>query len=110
QGDFSRAAIGNRVVSRIHVHDLARLCVAVADLARAEPHNAPRLVHAVDGHSVGQREVFNWLEARYDLKIPGDWRSQPYVGRHIRSRFLDQLLPTGLQYPDYRSGFADCLE
>ncbi len=108
QGDFRRAAEGNRVVSRIHVHDLCRLILALAEAAPQKP--APTLVHAVDESPVPNREVFEFLEEMLGIQVPGNWRQEPPRGRKIVSLHAKQLLGGTYRHPSYRQGFAACLE
>lgn len=103
-GDFTRASVGNRWVSRIHVHDLARLMVAAATAP-----DAPRIVNAVDERPASNREVFGFLEDLLSITVPGDWRTESAVGRAIGSGFRAALLPDGLRFPSYREGFRNCL-
>ncbi len=105
-GDFSRVAVGNLYVSRIHVHDLCRLSLALLSLPVAV---APHLVHAVDRRPCTNAELFSFLERTLSIRIPGDWRTQTPTGRIVHSRYRDAILPGGLVYPDYRSGMLAAL-
>ena len=107
QGDFRRAAEGNRIVSRIHVHDLGRLILALAEAGPQEP--VPTLLHAVDESPLPNREVFEFLEEVLGIRIPGNWRQEPPRGRKIISLHAKRLLGGAYRYPSYRQGFAACL-
>ncbi len=104
-GDFSRAGAGNRMVSRIHVHDLCRLVLA---LGRAEP--GPALVNAVDEGPSSNRETFSHLEGVLGVTVPGRWRTAAPAGRRVVSGHARALLGGRYAFPTYREGFADCLE
>lgn len=108
-GNFRRAGVGNSYVSRIHVHDLARLFLGMVTQHSADPHGAPRLVHAVDEQPSANADVFAFLEAELQVQVPGDWRSTPPRGRIVRSRFALELLGGRYRFPTYVSGFRDCL-
>ncbi len=101
-GDFSRIESGNRMVSRIHVDDLAGLLVSL----RSAP-DVPSVLNAVDEYPSANAEVFAWLEERLALKIPGAWRNEPVSGRGIRSVHLRRFYD--LKYPTYREGFESVL-
>ncbi|MCR9143104.1 MAG: hypothetical protein NXI24_12695 [bacterium] len=110
EGNFRRTASGNVYVSRIHVHDLVRLCLAMATRLRANPNDAAvRLVHAVDEKPTANREVFSFLETELGLAVPGDWRDQPAQGRVVRSLYARDLLGGRYRYPTYIEGFRACL-
>ncbi len=104
-GDFSRTDSGNRVVSRIHVHDLARLCIAAA----TNP-SAPRMLIAVDREPSPNRRTFSFLEDLLGIRIPGNWREGDCLGRSMRSRFAEDLLGGVFRFPDFRVGFRHSLE
>lgn len=99
-GQFGRADSGNRMVSRIHVHDLAQLALAAAT-------SDIDLINAVDGNSALNSEVFAYLENLLSVKVPGSWATDLPSGRRIISRYADQLIR--FRYPDYRSGFEEIL-
>ncbi len=103
-GDFSRADPGNRMVSRIHVIDLCRIVIALASAP-----NPPALVNAVDRAPVPNAEVFAWLEDRLNMRIPGDWRGRPPVGRAVRTLYTEALLAGNYRFATYREGFEDAL-
>lgn len=108
-GNFRRAAVGNSYVSRVHVHDLARLFLALVERHSADPADTPRLVHAVDERPAANSEVFAFLETELDVRVPGDWRDTVARGRIVRSRFARDLLGGQYRFPDYVTGFRDCL-
>ena len=104
EGDFGRTGGENRIVSRIHVLDLVRVCLALAE----RPGN-PDLVNAVDPHPSSNRETFLYLEEILGITIPGEWRKGACRGRFIRSLYASDLLGGGFRFPSYREGFADVL-
>ena len=106
-GDFRRArSAGNKLVSRIHVHDLCRLALALA--MTADP---PAIVNAVDRRPTANREVFSYLEERLEITLPGEeWRTGAPSGRAIASRHTESLLGGTYRFPTYREGFEHALE
>ena len=102
--NFSRAKHGNRLVSRVHVHDLLRLAFVLGQ----EPQS-PSLVHAVDQRTVGYKEIFSFLEKEFAFSIPGDWRHATLKGRIIQSLHAKKLLTGGYRFPSYREGFSALL-
>lgn len=88
----------NRMISRIHVHDLSRICLAAAfsDLD---------LVNAVDLHPSPNSETYAYLEDCYGKKIPGNWKDRPVSGRILKSLYAEKLLGE-FKYPSYKEGFA----
>lgn len=111
RSNFRRTTAGNLYVSRIHVHDLVRLFLAMAVRLRANPGDPiVRLVHAVDEKPTANREVFLFLEQELGISVPGEWRDAPARGRIIRSRYARELLADRYQYPTYVEGFRACLE
>jgi nucleoside-diphosphate-sugar epimerase len=107
KGDFRRArSAGNKLVSRIHVHDLCRLALA---LSTAD--DPPAIVNAVDRRPTANREVFSFLEERLGITLPGaDWRGDAPSGRAIASRYTETLLGGTYRFPTYREGFEHALE
>ncbi|MCE9597906.1 MAG: sugar nucleotide-binding protein [Spirochaetia bacterium] len=106
-GDFSRATSGNKMVSRIHVHDLCKLALALGQRsARKMP--VPFLVHAVDPNPCVNSQIFEFLEDLLKITIPGNWRSQTVTGRTIRSMYTSDLIE--FTYPGFREGFAAVLK
>lgn len=103
RADFARTDSGNRIVSRIHVADLARLALKIGEAPEVLP-----LVHGVDLRSTPNREVFEYLEKRLGIHIPGNWRVESPTGRRVVSLTAGRLLGQYL-FPDYRTGFEDCL-
>ena len=129
-GNFSRIFIGNRIISRIHVCDLARILLTVSR-GRGTPHP---LIHAVDELPAPYKEVFLWLEGylvgfqnglQNSLqnglnegllpqgllskgRLEGNWRDEPVKGRMIRSLYVKDLLGK-YSFPTFREGFFDIL-
>ena len=106
KGDFSRARSGNRMVTRIHVHDLCRLVLAVG---RTGPGAEPRLINAVDSRASSNLETFQYLEREMGITVPGNWRTQPPRGRKVLSKYASALLGGQYRFPTYREGLADSL-
>jgi nucleoside-diphosphate-sugar epimerase len=109
EGTFRLPDDATKVVSRIHVDDLAALCLAalggsLRDAAFPVADDAP----------VPQAEVVRWLVARMGVPPPplvatGD---APETLRHDRSvdnRAVKAALGVTLRFPTYREGFEDCL-
>ena len=106
KGDFSRAKTGNRMVTRIHVHDLCRL---ILSFGRAQPRIEANLVNAVDRRPSSNRETFEHLEGVLGITVPGDWRKEAPKGRMVASKYADGLLGGHYRFPTYMEGFAACL-
>lgn len=106
-GDFARAGSGNRMVTRIHVHDLCRLILA---FGKADPGIPATTVNAVDDRPSSNREVFAHLESVLGITVPGDWRDESPVGRRVITRFSSGLLGGQYRFPTYKEGFAHCLK
>lgn len=107
RGDFSRVSVGNKLVSRIHVHDLCKLALALGQRsARKMP--VPFLVHAVDPKPSANKDVFLYLEEFLRIEIPGTWRSERPTGRKIRSIYTSDLIE--FTYPSYREGYEAVLK
>jgi nucleoside-diphosphate-sugar epimerase len=109
RGDFRLPGDGAHVVSRIHVEDLAALCVAAL---RRGPRGAVYV--AADAAPVAQIEAVRWLCARLGCALPPSVpvSEAPETLRHDRS--VDgargrRELGVALRYPSYREGFAHCI-
>ena len=92
----------NRMISRIHVHDLARLCIAVSG------YNY-KMINGVDSNPSSNSETFTWLENLTEEKIPGTWRDMPVSGRIIKSLYAEKILGH-FKFPSYRDGISDIAE
>ncbi len=99
--NYSRAHIGNRYTSRIHVHDLLRLAFALA-----ESPSDLSLVHGVDQKVAPYAEVFSFLEREWGFSIPGNWRHAPPTGRIVKSLYAEKLLRGKYLFPSYKDGFC----
>ena len=106
KGDFSRTATGNRMVTRIHVHDLCRL---ILSFGRVQTGTRANLVNAVDRRPSCNRETFEYLERLLGITVPGNWRNEAPKGRMVVSKHADGLLGGHYRFPTYREGFAACL-
>lgn len=100
---------GWRVVSRVHVDDLA----AILDACLARALRGETFVVA-DATPVPQREVVAWLCARLGVATPEGATGEgvPETLRHDRAVISEGVLrATGvtLSYPGYQEGFAQCL-
>ncbi len=105
-GHFSRAGSGNRMVTRIHVHDLCRLILAFGKADVALPVST---VNAVDERSSSNRDTFAHLEDVLGITVPGDWRTARPMGRSVVSRYAAGLLGGQYRFPTYKEGFSNCL-
>ena len=110
-GDFRRVGASNPVVSRIHVHDLARLFLAMCKkFDDGDGDGMPPVVHAVDRRPTANQEVFTFLERELDIQLPdAGWRTAPAEGRRIRSLHAEELLGNTYRFESYIEGFRDCL-
>lgn len=100
---------GLRVVSRVHVDDLA----ALLDACLTRALRGETFVVA-DATPVPQREAVEWLCARLGVAAPevATGEAVPETLRHDRAVDSARVLrATGvrLRYPGYREGFAHCL-
>lgn len=107
QGRYRLTEDGDRHVSRIHVHDLARACLA------ALQH--PSKTYLVgDRQPTTQRELVAWLCERMQLEMPpkASLRDAPPTLRADRivdpSHALAEL-GVSLRYPTYREGYGNAL-
>ncbi len=109
EGSFRLPDDPAKVVSRIHVDDLAALCLAaLAGSVRGA------VFPVADDTPVPQAEVVAWLVARMGVAPPPlvAAREAPETLRHDRSvdgRAAQSALGVTLRFPSYREGFADCL-
>lgn len=108
-GTFRLTEGGHGVVSRIHVEDLAALCLA--GLAKGV---AGATFPVADDAPVPQVEVVRWLAERLGVAMPGSVAAQdaPETLRHDRSvegRDAQLALGVTLRFPSWREGFEHCL-
>jgi nucleoside-diphosphate-sugar epimerase len=103
-GDFRPSDGANRMTSRIHVHDLCRLAIALA-----ERRNGPAIVNGVDERPSPNSETYAFIEKLIGKSVPGNWRESPPVGRRVASLYAKELLGGRYVFPTYREGFAACL-
>jgi len=109
EGTFRLPDDATKVVSRVHVDDLAALCLAALDAGLRDV-----AFPVADDAPVPQAEVVRWLVARMGVPPPplvatGD---APETLRHDRSvdnRAVKAALGAALRFPTYREGFEDCL-
>ena len=109
EGTFRLPDDATKVVSRVHVVDLAALCLAALDRGLRDV-----AFPVADDAPVPQAEVVRWLVARLGVAPPttvaiGD---APETLRHDRSvdnRAVKAALGVALRFPTYREGFEDCL-
>lgn len=109
EGTFRLPDDATKVVSRVHVVDLAALCLAALDRGLRDV-----AFPVADDAPVPQAEVVRWLVARMGVAPPptvaiGD---APETLRHDRSvdnRAVKAALGVALRFPTYREGFEDCL-
>jgi nucleoside-diphosphate-sugar epimerase len=98
-----------KVVSRIHVDDLALLC-----LAALESSLRGVVFPVADDAPVPQAQVVQWLIERMGVPPPEPIATAdaPETLRHDRSvdnRAVKAALGVTLRFPTYREGFEDCL-
>jgi nucleoside-diphosphate-sugar epimerase len=105
-GDFARTGAGNRMVTRIHVHDLCRLILA---FGKPDVGIEAGIVNAVDERSSSNRDTFAYCEDVLGVTVPGDWRTAAPQGRSVVSRYASSLLGGEYRFPTFKEGFADCL-
>lgn len=99
--NFKRSLTSNRMISRIHVHDLCRLI-----LSTAQKQDIPEVINAVDDLPSLNRETFSFLEKLLKIEIPGEWRTSPPEGRSIKSLYAKNILGGHYVFPTYREGFS----
>ncbi len=107
-GNFGRALLGNLYTSRIHVHDLVRIALALATRERHNTSNEkiPYIVHGVDQETVPYSEVFLFLKNVLKIKVPNDFDfDEAPRGRIIKSLYALELLKGKYTYPSYKEGF-----
>ncbi len=110
RGEHRIADGGRAVVSRIHVDDLARFCVAALD------HGPKGDVFVVaDDAPVPQAEVITWLCGRLGVALPVEIPREQLPAtlqndRRIDASKIRRVLGVTLKYPTYREGFAHCFE
>lgn len=108
-GTFKLTEGGHNVVSRIHVEDLAALCLAA--LERGE---RALTFPVADDAPVPQIEVVRWLVARLGVAMPPSVSASEAVEslRHDRSvdgREAQVAFGVKLRHPTWREGFEACL-
>ncbi len=109
RGELRMPEDGARVVSRIHVDDLAALCLAALDRG---PRGATFVV--ADDAPVPQSEVIAWLCARLAVPLPppalpGEALPPERQGRAVINARVKSALGVTLHHPTYREGYAACL-
>ncbi len=112
RGDFRAPDDPHKVVSRIHVDDLAALCLAALDAPRVPGGTAWPVA---DEGPTPQAEVIAALCAWMGLPLPPvvAVSEAPPTLRHDRSvdgRAVCRALGVGLRFPTWREGFRHCLD
>lgn len=107
-GRYRLPADGSRVVSRIHVDDLAAL--AFAALERGV---RGRVLVVGDDAPVPQREVVAWLAERLGVPMPAsvpldEVDESLRADRAVDASEAKRALGVSLRYPTYREGFEAC--
>lgn len=92
--------------NRIHAEDAAGFMAHLLDLSARQLLLPVYLVS--DGHPATAAEVVRWLAARLGVST-GPYRPVDKLNKRVGNRLM---LATGytLQYPDYRTGFAELLD
>lgn len=109
EGSYRVPGDGSRVVSRVHVDDLAAMALGCLD--RAAPGAC---FVAADDAPVPQGEVVRWLCDALGLPWPASvaLNEAPETLRHDRAAVnarVKAALGLALRYPTWREGFAQCL-
>ena len=110
RGEHRIAEGGRSVVSRIHVEDLARFCLAALDRG-----SKGEVFVVADNAPVPQAEVITWLCEKLGVPLPAEIPRDKLPAtlqndRHIDARKIQHELGVSLQFPTYREGFMNCLE
>ncbi|AKT39299.1 NAD-dependent epimerase/dehydratase family protein [Chondromyces crocatus] len=109
RGEHRLVEGGHKVVSRIHVEDLARLA-----LASLEQGLRGDVFVVGDDAPVPQVDVVRWLCQRLGLPLPveveaGAVHETLRHDRAVQNARIKSALGLSLQYPSYREGFEACL-
>lgn len=110
RGEHRIADGGRSVVSRIHVEDLARFCIAAL---KRGPKGDVFVV--ADDTPVPQAEVITWLCEKLGVPLPTEIPREQLPAtlqndRRIDARKIQQVLRVSLRFPNYREGFTNCFE
>lgn len=110
-GTFVLPEEADKVVSRVHVEDLAALCLAALE---AGSRIAGAAWPVADDAPTPQVEVVRWLAARLGVPMPrtAPVDAVPETLRHHRivdNRAVKAALGVTLRYPTWREGFERCL-
>lgn len=103
-GNLSRVAAENKLVSRIHVADLLRLAISLAQ----HPAPGPSVVNGVDCEPSPNAVTFDYLEKLLGITLDGPWRTTEPSGRSITSLYARALIGD-YEFPTFREGFVDAL-
>lgn len=106
--DFTKIRPDNRIVSRIHVHDLCQLIVNAISKSRNED-SKEKLIHAVDELPSSTDDVYKYIQDYLSLEIHGYHFGRPLIGRRIKSLYLKKYVKC-LKFPDYKTGFLNALD
>ncbi len=103
QGRF-RPPAGERMVSRIHVDDLAEhaMRAMLADAVGAFP--------VADEAPCPSQEVATWTCAYLGIPLVAGEMAEPRRGRSVDGSAVRALLGVALRYPTYREGVVACLD
>ena len=110
RGEHRIAEGGRSVVSRIHVEDLARFCIAALE------RGPKREVFVVaDDAPVPQAEVITWLCEKLGVPLPAEIPREQLPAtlqndRRINARKIQRVFGLSLHFPTYREGFTNCFE
>ncbi|MBY0358369.1 MAG: NAD-dependent epimerase/dehydratase family protein [Candidatus Obscuribacterales bacterium] len=111
EGTFKLPGNGERLSSRIHVDDLARIILAV--LAQKNLEHKTYVVGDLNPCSL--KELVQWLCEKMHLPFPESTNPENVNitlrnSRSIDSSFLLNELGLKLLYPSYQDGYKQCLE
>lgn len=101
RGDYSRTGEWNRMVSRIHVDDLADHAVAglKSDIQGQFP--------AADDEPCPSSTVAGFAAELIGRVLPAEIGAAAFAGRRVNGVFIGKLLGLGLRYRSYREGVTE---
>ena len=110
QGKFKIPGDGSNLISRIHVEDLAAIILAIFEEGKL--NDSTYLVG--DQAPCSIREVVDWLCQKMELQLPESIPIEEVNATLRGSRSIDATrllneLGLTLRFPDYKSGYEQCL-
>lgn len=110
RGEHQLPDSGDNHISRIHAHDLARLCLAAFE------RGTPGTRYVVgDLAPCSQREISQWISERLGKPLAQGVPLSEVSPTLRNDRKVDpawalERLGAGLTYPTYREGYEDCIQ